>query len=257
MLQGQNCFLAGPPCIPTSTLHSRPRFLDGVIGCTRGSCASHTRLAPCPPALSSSALVIAVGDGGEGQISVFTAHGHAPPWSLLLCRTTGRGTASLRTSPSLPQELITCPSSQPPPTSVSFTPSSSLSPIGVQSSCSGGRKHALGCCRTSVPETSHLISHEAQLQAAQLLRSVLPPILGVRIPTWGRGLHWPPPHPPASLWLLQPDVPCLLRCCRRLTYLSAHTPPYCSSLPLIQLSEIWLQRPSSRSSVTSLEGLGC
>lgn len=109
----------------------------------------------------------------------------------------------------------------------------------------------------SVPETSHLISHEARLQASQLLRSVLPPILGVRIPTRGRGLHWPPPPPPPSLPLLQPDVPCLLRCWQRLTYLSAHTPPYCSSLPLIQLSEIWLQPPSSRSSVTSVEGLGC
>ena len=110
----------------------------------------------------------------------------------------------------------------------------------------------------SVPETSHLISHEAQLQAAQLLNSVLPPILGVRIPTQGRGLHWPAPPPLPSLWLLQPeDVPCLLRCCQRLTYLSAHTLPYCSSLPLIQLSEIWLQPPSSRSSVTSVEGLDC
>ena len=111
----------------------------------------------------------------------------------------------------------------------------------------------------SVPETSHLISHEAQLQAAQLLHSVLPPILGVRIPTRGRGLHWPPrPLPPLpSLRLFQPeDVPCLLRRCQHLTCLSSHAPTCCSSLPLIQLSETWLWPPSSRSSVTSLEDLG-
>lgn len=58
------------------------------------------------------------------------------------------------------------PSSQPPPTRVSFTLNSSLLPSWVSRIPALEAELRQGCCRVSIWETSHLISHEAQLQAA-------------------------------------------------------------------------------------------
>ena len=94
------------PCGSSPHTHHHP-LLQAVLPewsqvHKRIMCIPHT-----PRPLPSSAVFLCPGHCcgcTGGQFSVFPAHGHSPPWSLLLCRITGRGRASLRALPPPPSE---------------------------------------------------------------------------------------------------------------------------------------------------------
>lgn len=106
----------------------------------------------------------------------------------------------------------------------------------------------------SIWETSHLISHEGPAPGCSVATFNATSYL--ENPHTGKGapLASPPPHHLLCGSSNQKTFPAFSRRCRTLLPL-LHAPPSCSSLPLTQLSDIWLA-PSSRSSVASLEDLG-
>lgn len=75
----------------------------------------HTRLAPCPPVLSSSVLVSAVW-GTVGVVLCLYSPRALPSLVPAALQDHREGRALSEPCLLLPQKLITCPSSQPPPT---------------------------------------------------------------------------------------------------------------------------------------------